>query len=203
VDDRPGRERWDEDSRSADGMIARPASGLAARLHALIADARAEESADARARERWLRTAADADATLAGVLLDLGERDANVAIATVEGRRLLGTIELVGVDFISVRTDAGHEVLLAAGALASVRTAPSLDPAVGDRVATTDLRLADVLAELAADRTRVRLVVRDSGDVVAGELRSVGRDVLTLRTEGPSGGTTYVPLVAVVEASLG
>jgi hypothetical protein len=201
VDDRPGRERWDE-SRSADGVIARPSSGLAARLHALIADARAEESADARARERWLRAAADADATLAGVLLDLGERDANVAIATVEGRRVLGTIELVGADFISVRTDAGHELLLGAGSLASVRTAPSLDPAVGDRVTTTDLRLADVLAELAADRARVRLVVRGSGDVLAGELRSVGRDVLTLRTEGASGGTTYVPLAAVVEASL-
>ncbi len=201
MDDRPGRERWDE-SRSADGVIARPSSGLAARLHALIADARAEESADARARERWLRAAADADATLAGVLLDLGERDANVAIATVEGRRVLGTIELVGADFISVRTDAGHELLLGAGSLASVRTAPSLDPAVGDRVTTTDLRLADVLAELAADRARVRLVVRGSGDVLAGELRSVGRDVLTLRTEGASGGTTYVPLAAVVEASL-
>lgn len=202
MDDRPGRERWDQ-AGATDGIVGRGSSNLSARLHALIADARAEESSDARARERWLRAAADADATLAGVLLDLGERDANVAIATVEGRRILGTIELVGADFLAVRSDSGHEVLLAVAAVASVRTAPSLDPAVGDRVSTTQLRLGDVLGELAAERARVRLVVRDAGDVVAGELRSVGQDVVTLRTEGPSGGTSYVPLHAVVEASLG
>jgi hypothetical protein len=201
VDDRPGQGHWAEPT-SAEGLIARTPSNLSARLHALIADAKAEESADARARERWLRAAADADATLAGVLLDLGERDATIAISTSEGRRIIGTVELVGADFVAVRSDNGHEVLLATAAVASVRTTPSLDPAIGDRVTTTDLRLGDLLGELAAERAPVRLVVRDGGTVVAGELRSVGQDVVTLRTDGPSGGTTYVPLSAVVEASL-
>ena len=203
MDDRPGRDRWGEAAAARDGLIARPSAGLTARLHELIADARVEESADARSRERWLRAAADADATLAGVLLDLGERDANVAIATVEGRRVLGTVEVVGADFLAVRTDAGHEVLLAIGAVASVRTAPSLDPAIGDRATTPDLRLGDVLSELAAERARVRLVVRDGADVVAGELRSVGQDVLCVRVESATGGTAYVPLAAVVEVGLG
>ena len=188
---------------ASDGLIARPSSSLSARLHQLIDDVRVDDAADARARERWLRTAAEADATLAGVLLDLGERDAHVGIATVEGRRVLGTIEVVGADFIAVRTDAGHEVLLAIDAVASVRTAPSLDPAVGDRVMTTDLRLGDLLSELAAERARVRLVLRDGGDVVAGELRSIGQDVVSVRAESATGGTAYVPLAAVVEVGLG
>lgn len=201
MDERPGPERW-EGARSTEGLIARPSSNLSARLQALITDARAEESADARARERWLRAAADADATFGGVLLDLGERDANVAIATIGGRRILGTVELVGADFLALRTDSGHEVLVAIAAVATVRTAPSLDAAIGDRVTTTDLRLSDLLGELAAERARVRLVVREAGDVVAGELRSVGQDLLTLRTEGPTAGTAYVPLHAVVEVSV-
>ncbi len=202
MDDRQGRERWDQPGRARDGLIARPSSSLAARLDEWLADARVEGSADARAREHWLRAAADADATLAGVLLDLGERDASVAITTIEGRRMLGTVEVVGADFVAVRTDAGQEALLPIGALAWVRTAPSLDAATGDRVATTGLRLADVLSEVAADRGRVRLVLRDGADVVAGELRSVGQDVLLVRIDSATGGTGYVPLAAVVEVGL-
>jgi hypothetical protein len=203
VDDRRSGPRRTDAVAGADGLVAPPAARLSARLHQLIEEVRVDDAADARARERWLRTAAEADATLPGVLLDLGERDANVAIATTGGRRVLGTIEVVGADFIAVRADAGHEVLLAIAAVASVRTAPSLDPAVGDRVITTDLRLGDLLSELAADRERVRLVVRDGGDVVAGELRSVGRDVVTLRSVSDSGGAAYVPIAAVVEVGLG
>jgi hypothetical protein len=112
-------------------------------------------------------------------------------------------IEVVGADFVAVRTDARDELLVAIPGIASVRTAPTVDPASGDRATTTDLRLADVLGELAGDRSRVRLVLRDGGEVVAGELRSVGQDVVSVRTDGAAGGTAYVPLAAIVEAVLG
>ena len=84
-----------------------------------------------------------------------------------------------------------------------MRTAPLADAAVGERVHPTDLRLADVLVELAAERARVLLVPADGAESVAGELRSVGQDVVSLRTDGEPPGTAYVPLSAIAEVALG
>ena len=58
---------------------------------------------------------------------------------------------------------------------------------------TTELRLIEVLAELAAERARVLLVSADGRDAVAGELRAVGYDVVTVRTDGDAPATAYVP----------
>jgi hypothetical protein len=60
-----------------------------------------------------------------------------------------------------------------------------------------------VLGALAAERARVRLVVLDGGEVVSGELRSVGQDVVTLRTDGETQASAYVPTSVVMEAVLG
>jgi hypothetical protein len=60
------------------------------------------------------------------------------------------------------------------------------------------VRLADVVAGMAADRERV-LVVTGDGDAVAGVLLSVGRDVAVVRGEGEPPATCYVPLAAVTE----
>jgi hypothetical protein len=176
---------------------------LSARLDAWLADARVEGSADARAREHWLRAAVEADATFAGVLLDLAERGVAVAIATAAGRRQQGVVEVLGADFAALRLASGHEVLVAMTAIASVRTAPAVGVAAGERVVTTDLRLADVLGELAADRARVRIVTHGAGEVVAGELRSVGQDVVTVRSDGEAAGTAYLLTRAVAEVVVG
>jgi hypothetical protein len=176
---------------------------LAARLDEWLADARVESSADARAKEHWLRAAADADATFAGILLDLAERAVGVAVATVAGRRLHGVVVVLGADFFALRVASGGEVLVALRAIASVRTAPTVGVAGGERVVTTGLRLQDVLGALAAERARVRLVVLDGGEVVSGELRSVGQDVVTLRTDGEGQASAYVPTSVVMEAVLG
>ncbi len=187
VDDRPagrrvGRRR--RRTRMACSPEARPS--LAARLDAWLADARVEGSADARAREHWLRAAAEADATFSGVLLDLAERgsrhrggDRRRAPTAGGGpgarRRLRGAARRLG----------------RRGAAVHWRRSPPCAPRrrwaspSGERVVTTDLRLGDVLGELAAERARVRLVAaRRQRGASAGELRSVGQDVVTVRTDG-------------------
>ena len=144
-------------SRRPDGLLAGGRPSLAARLDAWLADARVEGSADARARERWLRAAAEADATFAGVLLDLAERGVGIAVATVAGRRLQGVVQVLGRRLRGVaRCHRAGRCCVALAAIASVRTAPAVGVASGERVVTTDLRLGDVLGELAAERARVR-----------------------------------------------
>jgi hypothetical protein len=174
---------------------------FAARLDGWLADARVEGSADARAKERWLRAAAEADATVAGTLLDLAERQVTVAISTAAARRHHGVIGVIGADFAALRTSSGAEVLLSLAAISSVRTAPLVEPALGERVVTTELRLTEVLTELAAERARVLLVT--GGDLVAGELRAVGYDIVTVRTDAEPPATAYVPTAGVAEVALG
>ena len=86
-----------------------PAGGasLAARLDAWLADARVEGSADARARERWLSAAAEADATFAGVLLDLAERGVAHHGRHRRGRRHQGVVQVLGADFVALRGASG------------------------------------------------------------------------------------------------
>jgi hypothetical protein len=204
VDETCGRGPWDEALPRADDLLTGGGpERFTARLDAWLADARVDVSAAARSRERWLRAAAEADATLGGVLADLAERRTPVAIAMSGGRRHHGAIEVVGADFVALRLASAAEVLVAMAAMAAVRTTPLADVAVGERVVSTELCLAEVLGELAADRARVLLVLVDGNDAVGGELRSVGQDVLTVRTDGDPPATAYVPLRAVAEVVLG
>ena len=203
MDDRPADDAWDDAVANPDGLLAGSSSSLAARLDAWLADARIEGSADARARERWLTAAAEADATFSGVLLDLAERGVGVTVATVAGRRRQGVVQVLGADFLAMRGPSGTEVLVSTGSIGSVRTAPAVGVTSGERVVTTDLRLGDVLGELAADRARVRLVLLDGREALTGELRSVGQDVVTVRTDGEAPGTAYARIAAVAEVVLG
>ena len=204
VDDHPGGAAWEE-ALSASPSVhgSAPASGtFAARLDAWVAEARIEGSAEARSRERWLRAAAEADATFGGVLLDLAERGQPLVATTTAGRRHRGTITAVGLDFVALRTASGAEVLLSLRALATLRTAPSADVALGERVVTSDLRLREVLGELAAERSRVLLVPAAAQDAVAGELRTVGQDVVTVRMDANPTATAYLPLASIGEVGL-
>jgi hypothetical protein len=73
---------------------------------------------------------------------------------------------------------------------------------VGDRPVRTRLRLAEVLAELAAERERALIVPLDGEDAVAGSVRSVGVDVVVVRLDGAEPATAYVPIAAVGEVVL-
>ncbi len=175
-------------------------------LERWAAGARAQDAAEARIRERWLRQAAEEEASFAGLLVDLAEQGGAVTITTTAGRRHHGPIVAVGSDFVAVGGGDGRLVLIRTSALGEVR------PAAGGRrpqVASgrPDLRgeglgvtLAEVLAQAVAGRPRVAIVL---GAVsVVGELRAVGTDVLTVRTDGEPPGWSYVTLASVSELSL-
>jgi len=198
VDETP----WEGALRHPANLVTGASAGFASRLHRWLADAQVEGSAGARAQEHWLRAAAEADATFVGVLADLAERASGVAISTRGGRRHHGRIEVIGADFVALLLPAGREVLLTLESVTAVRTAPLVEATVGEQVLTTTFRLAEVLGELAAERSRVLLVPADGDGAVAGELRAVGRDVVTVRSDGDPPGIAYVPLAAIAEVAL-
>lgn len=159
----------------------------------LLDDARADERGDARARERHLRHVAEEGAHLDGTLVDLAEHGTSVTVRTTSGRSHHGQVLLVGADFCVV-----GEAWIARRAITTVRLDPAQrhEPAVGNRP-TVDLLLVEALARIAFERPRVA-VVTDGGELVAGELRSVGADVVTLRLDGDQG-TCYVSASAIGE----
>jgi hypothetical protein len=186
-------------------------------LERWAADARAREAADARVRERWLRAQASEEASLAGVLLALAERRETVVVTTSTGRRHRGVVTGVGVDFVVVEVPAGTSTLVVLAAVGDVRVAAE-DGGPASRVATTGasssdragtsddglatttlgVRLGDVLAQAAGQRPRV--TVHAGTTSVVGELRAMGGDVLTLRTDGDAR-AVYVPLASLSEVS--
>ncbi|HEX7275774.1 MAG TPA: hypothetical protein VF244_00225, partial [Acidimicrobiales bacterium] len=166
-------------------------------LERWAAGARAQEAAEERIRERWLRQAAEEEASFSGLLVDLAEDGGPVSVTTTAGRRHHGPIAAVGTDFVAVGGPDGRLVLVAIGAVAEVR------PAAGGRhppAATTGrpplgVTLAEVLAQAVA--TRPRLAVVAGAVTVVGQLRAVGIDVLTVRTDGEPPGQSYVTLASV------
>ena len=106
----------------------------------------------------------------------------------------------MGLDFAILQAAAGASTLLVLAAVADVRVVEgrSKGPTTGDG-AGQDLgvRLADVLAQAAGQRPRV--AVQAGAASVVGDLRAVGRDVLTLRTDARE--LVYVGLASVSEIS--
>jgi hypothetical protein len=175
---------------------------LAARLERWVADARSADAAAARGRERWLRLQADESATFAGVLVDLAERGTPVVIHGRAGRRHRGSIAAVAADFCALRTSAGRDVLLAFAGIGSVRPDSRHPGPIGDRVVHAEIGMAEMLSVLAAERPRVLIVTTADTEGVAGELRSVGRDVVTVRLDGEPRAAAYVAITAIAEVSL-
>lgn len=168
----------------------------------LLDEVRAGDAGAARLRERWLRRQAEEGATLAGTLLDLAERGAPVSVRTTTGRTSHGSVVAVGSDFAVLRGEDGRDACLRLQAVAAVWPAVGERHVVatGDRVAPLDLLLVEVLATLASDRPGVRVLA--GGDVIVGELRAVGVDVVTLRLEGERMRLCYVAAAALDEVVL-
>ncbi|HWC09973.1 MAG TPA: hypothetical protein VG455_02005 [Acidimicrobiales bacterium] len=182
-----------------------PAWAALADVERWAAEVRARDAADARVRERWLRHSAEEEADLATLLLDLAERKAPAAITTSSGRRHTGRVAAVGADFLAVRSDGDRTTFVALEAVAAVRVT-GLGPVTGGPAGergegrAVAVSVADVLAHAAGRRPRVH--VHCDAATVAGELRSVGTDVVTLRTDGDPSGLAYVSLASVSEISL-
>jgi hypothetical protein len=184
----------------AAGLLGGP--DLAARLERWVADARSTDAAAARVRERWLRLQADESATFGGVLMDLAERGTPVVIHGRAARRHRGSISAVALDFCALRTSGARDVLLSFTGIGSVRPDSRSPDPIGDRVVRAEIGLAEMLSVLAADRPRVLILTAADANGVAGELRSVGRDVVTVRLDGEPRAAAYVAISAIAEVSL-
>lgn len=163
-----------------------------------VADARIDEAARARGRERWLRQRAAEGATLEGVCRDLAERGEVVLVTTAAGTAHRGRIEVLGDDFLAVRA-AGAAVLVPFEGLGTIEVYDMAEP--GERFVRRGLTLAEVLSELAQERPTVRLRCR-GGDAVVGELRHSGHDVAAVRTSASGRRTVYVRLSSLAELSV-
>lgn len=172
-----------------------PANDLVGDITRWLAEQRADAAAASRARERWLRQAADEEAVVAGVLLDLAERAATVVVQGVANRTHRGVVRAVGEDFVALRTGTG-DVLVPFDAVVAVRAEGAAGG--GERAHALDVSFAEAVAAIGGDRPRVLVVARD-GSGLSGELRSVGRDVATLRL---ADATYYVPLASVAELAI-
>jgi hypothetical protein len=172
--------------------------GLVGDIVRYLAEQRADAAAASRARERWLRQAADEEAMVAGVLLDLAERAATVVIQGVANRSHRGTVRAVGEDFVALRTGT-NDVLLPYDAIVAIR-AEGQPAGGGERAHALDIAFAEAVAATAGDRPRVLVVSRD-GTGLSGQLRSVGRDVATLRL-ADAAGVVYVPLASMAELAI-
>lgn len=155
-----------------------PLAGLAG----WVAEGRVDAAAAARARQRWLERSAAEEATLAGVLVELGERGHTVTVRTVGGNSVRGLVAAIGADFVVLREDRRGDVILPLSSVATVRGAPGDEPAVGDRALSLVIVLAEALVELAADRPEV--VVSVGGHELCGKLRSAGQDVIAIAVDG-------------------
>jgi hypothetical protein len=177
---------------------------LDADLAELVADARADDAARTRVRERNLRAAAVTDATLVGIVLDLAERADPVTIRTTSGRTLSGRITLVARDAIALEAGPSGTTFVRFAAIASVRRldggrAP--EPS-GDRTPPRAVTLAALLADLAPLHPRVALAVTGEPAVVSGELRAAGVDVVTIRLAGDPAVTAYFATAQLSEVTV-
>ncbi len=87
-------------------------------------------------------------------------------------------------------------MLVRTDAVDVIRAEPGDRGVVGDRAVLVEVTLAAVVGPLAADRPEV-LVRTRSGQVVRGELRSAGTDVVRLRIDGDPPAPVWVPLAAI------
>lgn len=166
-------------------------------LRRLTDDARRADAVDSRRRQQWLRRQAEDEGTFHGLLVDLTEREAALALHTRAGRVVRGRPVTLGADFIAVEGAQNGTVVVPLAMLMSVSPEPGVAGSVGDRPETTSATFAATLGDLAAERPHVTLHTTAAGRV-AGTLWSVGQDFGVVRS--PSG-DTYVPFNSVNDLS--
>lgn len=166
----------------------------------LLDAGRVREAGAARARRRWLETAAAEGATLAGVLLDLAERGATASVGIAGGGPVSAAVAGVGADVVVLDRGHGSLVLVPLRAVTAVRPLDGPLP-LGDRPTPDGPSLVDLLARSGEREEVVALRLAD-GTTVAGVVEVAGADVLRVRAEDPTLGTTYVSVASIGEAAV-
>jgi len=140
-----------------------------------------------------------------GIVMEHGDpRGGPVVVRTVAGRSHHGRLTAVAADCCVLRTSAGTVTLLPLRAVTSLRHGPGRRhrEAATSRRSPVAATFVGLLADLAGERPRVRLACDGNPDVLAGELRAAGADVLTLQQEADPPAIVYVRLASVTEVSL-
>ena len=167
-----------------------------------VAESRFDAAATARRRERTLADQASDEASIGGVLRDLGERAAHVVVTTVTGSHHRSRIRAVGRDFVILSgLDGDHAEIVVAMQAIEVLRVPDEAIVTGDRADVLDVRIGEVLTTMAADRPQV-LVVTNGGQSLRGELRSTGLDVARIRGDAEGHPTVYVLVASIAELVL-
>jgi hypothetical protein len=166
----------------------------------LLDEGRVREAGAARARERWLRTAAAEDVSLAGALLDLAEAATPVVVATSAGRVHSAVVAAVGADVVVLRPPTGALVLVPLGAVTWVRPVEGALPG-GGRAVPSGPWLVDLLGRVADRGDRVALWVAGGG-TLSGRLAGVGIDVVRLEPDGPDAAPSYVSVPSIREVAV-
>ncbi|RMH68128.1 MAG: hypothetical protein D6683_17250 [Actinomyces sp.] len=145
------------------------------------AEARIEEAVRARRRVRNLVDQHDGDVTVGTVLAGLAEQGGPVRVSTRHGHVLDGRVTALGRDHVVVTDRRQGRVFVPFASVAAVRDrAPAESGArpAADGVTPALSSLVGVLADLAAEQTRVRVVL--ASDDIRGRLTAVGSEVLVL-----------------------
>lgn len=162
---------------------------------------RTARAASERARTRSLIGQASSVATWDGLLVDLAEAGAEVAV-TAGGLRMAGRVVGVGRDFAILERRPGRPALVHTGGITSL--SPSSPDAPrhpgGRRPPPLGLTLAAALDALAGEETPV--LIRSGPDASNGDLVACGEDVVTLRGNGPGRRPVYIPLAGITVVEL-
>ena len=124
-------------------------------------------------------------------------------LTTVAGRRHRGVVTGVGMDFVAVgrrrRAPHARAPWPPSPTCGWPREAGGVGRPTGEGHGRARRALGEVLAQAAGQRPRWQSCAATV--TVVGDLRAVGGDVLTVRTDGEPAGVVYVPLASVSEVS--
>ena len=152
-----------------------------------------------RSQTYWLGRQSAEETSLRGVLVDLAEGGSSAVIVVRGSGPCPGTVRLVGDDFAVVESVPG-QLLVPLAAVEAIRSAPGRSLPRGRLVALSGVTLRCLLTELSADRPRM-VATSTSGERSAGELRSVGADVIRM-VDPTTRSDVLVPLESVCEVLL-
>jgi hypothetical protein len=175
-----------DDHDDLDDLRAFGAAGDLDELDRWLAESRVDAAVTSRRKERWLAQQAGEEASVAGVLRDLGERGTTVVVSTVAERRHRGRVRAVGDDFAILDTEQG-EVVVRFAAVSAVRV-PGDGAVTGDRADRLTVTLADVLPTMAADRPRGAPPRRPTSRLGLPPARQRGGAGAALARAAPAGG---------------